>query len=63
MKVGEIYYSTRKDSEWLIWHEVMKVDDDNVTLCNYGKGMKPETVVFRKRELSYCLKRGILKRA
>ena len=63
MKVGDIFYSTRKDSERLIWHEVMKIDGDNVTLSNYGKDMKPETVVFRKRELTYCMRKGLLKRA
>ena len=63
MKVGDLVCSTRKDSEWLIWHEVMKIDGDNATLSNYGKDMKPETVVFRKRDLLYCLRKGMLKRA
>lgn len=60
MKVGQIFYSHRKDSEWKIWHEIMNIQGNIVTLANYGKDLQSEEVTFTKAEIKYCLRKHIL---
>ena len=60
MKVGQVFYSKQKDSEWLIWHEIMHIDGDMVVLSNYGKDTAPEEVKFTKKEIRYCIRKGLL---
>ena len=60
MKVGQIFYSNQKNSEWKIWHEILKIEGNKVTLVNYGKDTESHEVVFLKKEIAYCLRKGIL---
>ena len=60
MKVGQIFYSKQKNSEWLIWHEIMFIDGDMITLSNYGKETDYHEVKFTKKEIRYCIRKGIL---
>ena len=36
MKIGQVFYSNQKNSEWKVWHEIMNIDGNIVTLANYG---------------------------
>lgn len=60
VKVGQVFYTNQKDSEWKIWHEIMKVDGNMVTIANYGKDTEERNVILTKKEFNYCIKKGIL---
>lgn len=60
MKVGQVFYSNQKNSEWKIWHEIMNIDCEIVTLSNYGKETEIHEVKLTKKEINYCLRKGIL---
>ena len=60
MNIGQIYYSKQKDSEWLIWHEITAINGNAVTLSHYGKDTEEFESEFTKKEINYCIKRGIL---
>ena len=60
MKIGQVFYSNQKNSEWKIWHEIMNIEGNIVTLANYGKDTDSHEVKFTKKEMSYCLRKGIL---
>lgn len=60
MKVGQIYYSKQKDSKWLIWHEITAIDGNIVTIAHYGKDTDEFESKFTKKEINYCLKKGLL---
>ena len=60
MKIGQVFYSNQKNSDWKIWHEIMNIDGNIVTLSNYGKDTESHEVKFTKKEMNYCLRKGIL---
>ena len=60
MKVGQIFYSKQKNSEWLIWHEIMSIDGDMVVMSNYGKETPPHDVKWRMKEIRYMIRSGML---
>lgn len=60
IKVGQVFYSNQKDSEWKVWHEIMSVDGNNVIVSNYGKDTDMRDVSMTKEEVNYCVKNGIL---
>lgn len=60
IKVGQVFYSNQKDSEWKIWHEIMSIDDNKVIVSNYGKDTEMKDVSMTRKEVNYCIKRGIL---
>ena len=60
MKVGQVFYSKQKDSEWLIWHEITKINGDDVTMAHYGKDTDSFESNFSKKEINYCIRKGIL---
>ena len=60
MKTGQVFYSNQKNSEWKIWHEIMNIEGNIVTLANYGKDTETREVKFTKKEMNYCLRKGIL---
>lgn len=60
MKVGQVFYSKQKDSEWLIWHEITAIEGNVVTLANYGKDTDEFESRFYKKEINYCLRHGLL---
>ena len=60
MKVGQIFYSKQKDSEWFIWHEIIKINGNMVTMDHYGKDTDPFESDFYKKEINYCIRKGIL---
>lgn len=60
MKVGQVYYSKQKNSEWLIWHEITAIDGNTVTLAHYGKDTDEYESNFTKKEINYSIKKGIL---
>lgn len=60
LKVGMVFRSTKLQDGWNVWHEIMSIDKNKVTICNYGKTTKEENVVLTKKEFAYCLKKGII---
>jgi hypothetical protein len=60
IKVGQVFYSNQKDSEWKIWHEIMSIDSNKVIVSNYGKDTDIRDVSMTKKEVNYCIKKGIL---
>lgn len=60
MKVGQVYYSKQKNSEWMVWHEITAIEGTIVTLSHYGKDTDAFESNFTKKEISYCTKKGIL---
>lgn len=60
MKIGQVYYSYQNDSKWLIWHEITAVDGNIITLVHYGKDTDEFESTFTKKEIAYCIKKGIL---
>ena len=60
MKVGQIFYSKQKDSKWLIWHEITKINGNMVTMAHYGKDTDPFESDFSKKEINYCIRKCIL---
>lgn len=60
MKIGQVFYSNQKNSEWKIWHEIMNIEGNIVTLANYGKYTESNEVKLTKKEINYCLRNGIL---
>lgn len=60
MKIGQVYYSKQKNSEWLIWHEITAIDGNTVILSHYGKDTEEFESKFTKKEINYCIKKGIL---
>ena len=60
MKVGQIFYSKQKYSEWFIWHEITKINGDDVTMAHYGKDTDSFESNFSKKEINYCIRKGIL---
>lgn len=59
-KVGQVFYSNQKDSEWKVWHEIMSIDGNKVVVSNYGKDTDMKDVRMTKKEVNYCIKKGIL---
>lgn len=60
MKIGQVYYTKQKDSEWLIWHEITAIDGNMVTLAHYGKDTDEFESKFTKKEINYCIRKGLL---
>ena len=60
MKVGQIFYSKQKDSEWLIWHEITAINGNRVTMAHYGKDTDSFESDFFKKEINYCIRNSIL---
>ncbi len=60
MKVGQVYYSKQKNSEWLIWHEITAIDGNIITLAHYGKDTNEFESKFTKNEIGYCIRNGLL---
>ena len=60
IEAGQVFYSKQKDSEWLIWHEITAIDGDMITLSNYGKETDSHEVNFTKKEIRYCIRKGML---
>lgn len=60
MKVGQVYYSKQKDSEWLVWHEITSIEGNMITLAHYGKDTVSFESKFTKKEIVYSIKKGIL---
>lgn len=60
IKVGQVFYSNQKDSEWKVWHEIMSIDGNKVVVSNYGKDTDMRDVSMTKKEVNYCIKKGIL---
>ena len=60
MKVGQIFYTNRKDSEWKIWHEIMSIDGDIIVVSNYGKDTEMQDVKMTRKEINCCIRKGIL---
>ena len=66
MKIGKVFYSNQKNSEWKIWHEIMNIEGNIVTLANYGKDTESHEVkftkkgnelLFKKRNFNSCITR------
>lgn len=60
MRIGKIYYTKQNDSHWKVWHEILNIDGDIVTVANYGKDTETQIVKMKKSELTYCLRKKIL---
>lgn len=60
LKVGQVFYSNQKDSDWKVWHEIMNIDGNMVTVSNYGKDTEMRDVRMTRKEVNYCIKKGIL---
>lgn len=62
-RVGDIFYSTQKGSEWLIWHEIDSIDNGLVEITHYGKDTEMFTNKITEKDVKYCIRKGLLKRA
>ena len=60
MKVGQIFYSKQKDSEWFIWHEITDINGNRVTMAHYGKDTDSFESDFFKKEINYSIRKGFL---
>lgn len=60
MKIGQVYYSNQKNSEWKVWHEVVAINGNIVTLSHYGKDTDEYTSNFTKKEIGYSVRKGLL---
>lgn len=60
IKVGQVFYSNQKDSAWKVWHEIMSIDGNKVIVSNYGKDADMQDVSMTRKEVNYCIKKGIL---
>ena len=60
MKIGDVFCSKQKNSEWLVWHEIVAIKGNIITLAHYGKDTEPFESDFLKKEIRYCLRTGIL---
>lgn len=60
MKIGQVYYSKQKNSEWLIWHEITAIDGNIVTIFHYGKDTDEFESKFTKKEINYSIKKRLL---
>ena len=60
MKKGQVYYSKQKNSEWLVWHEIISIEGNTITLAHYGKDTDSFESKFTKKEISYSIKKGLL---
>ena len=60
MNAWQIFYSKQKDSEWFIWHEIIKINGNIVTMAHYGKDTDSFESDFSKKEINYCIRKGIL---
>ena len=60
MKVGQIFYSKQKDSEWLIWHEITDINGNIVTMAHYGKDTDSFESDFFKKEINYSIRKGFM---
>lgn len=60
MKKGQVYYSKQKNSEWLVWHEIISIEGNIITLAHYGKDTDSFESKFTKKEISYSIKKGLL---
>lgn len=63
MEVGKIYYSKQDGSEWLIWHEIEKIENGIVTMAHYGHDTECFTSTLSVKELKSAIRRGLLKEA
>lgn len=60
IKVGQVFYSNQKDSAWKVWHEIMSINGNKVVISNYGKDTDMRDVHMTKKEITYCIKKGVL---
>lgn len=58
--VGQVFYSNQKNSEWKIWHEIMSIEGNEVVVSNYGKDTETRDVKMTRKEVNYCIRKGIL---
>lgn len=63
LKIGNVYYSKQNGCEWLIWHEIQKIENNIVTMINYGHGTEYFISEFSIKELKSMIKKGFLKEA
>lgn len=60
MKVGQVFYSKQKNSEWMIWHEITAIKGNMITMAHYGKDTAEYESNFTKKEINYCIRKGLL---
>lgn len=58
--IGQVFYSNQKNSEWKIWHEIMSIEGNEVVVSNYGKDTETRDVKMTRKEVNYCIRKGIL---
>lgn len=63
LKIGDVYYSEQNGSEWLIWHEIQKIENNVVTLWNYGHDTECFSSSLYVKEIKSMIRKGMLKKA
>ncbi len=63
LKIGNVYYSKQNGCEWLIWHEIQKIENNTVTMWNYGHDTECFSSTFSVKEVKSMIRKGMLKKA